>query len=301
MTGRRRLPFGPFGGILHSLPPFPGEGRLFDLATRLVSLLGGAQREAHLWPGVPFRVDLRDRIQRQMWRARYEPHLTSCLEALLGPGDVFCDVGAHIGYISCFAAGLVGKSGQVLSFEADPLLFAQLKKNLEPFSWAISFHCAVWDENRTITFSRTPNKLESGWGTVGEVRDIPAAEHVPVPAATLDSVFSSLSSSTVAAIKIDAEGSEPRILAGAANLLQSARPAIFLEVNSVLLSAAGCSSERLAKTLLHGGFRLFRLSFQKLAKVPTLAKLEFQDLLCLPEEKAEKLLSNFQAHGFSLC
>jgi len=236
-----------------------------------------------------------------MWRARYEPHLTSCLQVLLRPGDSFCDVGAHIGYISCFAAGLVAESGRVVAIEADPRLYAQLKKNLEPFSWAISFHHAVWDENRTITFSRTPDELESGWGTVADVRDILTAEHVSVPAATLDSVFFSLPSPAVTAIKIDAEGSEPHVLAGAAHLLESARPAILLEVNSVLLSAAGSSCERLGDTLLHARFRLFQLSFRRLAEVSTPAKLDFQDLLCLPEERAEPLLSNFQAHGFSLC
>lgn len=297
----QRPRFGPFGGRLHAMPPFPGEGRLLDFATRLVSLAGGAQRETHLWPGAPFEVNLHDRIQRQMWRARYEPHITFCLQALLGLGDCFCDVGAHIGYISCFAAGLVGESGQVFSFEADPRLYAQLKKNLEPFPWANSFHQAVWHENRTITFSRTPNEMESGWGTVADVRDILTAEHVSIPAATLDSLFCSLSSPPVKVVKIDAEGSEPSVLAGADHFLQFSRPVLLLEVNSVLLSMTGSSSERLCAVLLGAGFRLFCLSFRKLARVSNIAQLEFQDLLCLPEEKVDQLLINFQTHGFSLC
>jgi len=47
--------------------------------------------------------------------------------ALLQPGDLFIDVGAHIGYFSVLAASLVGKTGQVFSFEP----IAENRKYLE--------------------------------------------------------------------------------------------------------------------------------------------------------------------------
>ena len=50
----------------------------------------------------------------------YEPLLTGYFVEHLRPGAVFVDVGANCGYFSMLAAGLVGPSGRVFSFEPNP-------------------------------------------------------------------------------------------------------------------------------------------------------------------------------------
>src|SRR4051794_26544966 len=45
-----------------------------------------------------------------------EPELTAYVLALLRPGQIFIDVGAHYGYYSVLGAGLVGPRGHVYAF-----------------------------------------------------------------------------------------------------------------------------------------------------------------------------------------
>ena len=50
---------------------------------------------------------------------RYEPETTRLIARELKPGDVFVDIGAHIGYFTRLAAKKVGSGGRVIAFEAD--------------------------------------------------------------------------------------------------------------------------------------------------------------------------------------
>ena len=63
---------------------------------------------------------------RKMHAGAYEIEIVALLRELLRPGDTFVDVGANIGYLSCVAAGLVGPSGRVISFEPAPGCFSRL-------------------------------------------------------------------------------------------------------------------------------------------------------------------------------
>src|SRR5271170_3898838 len=70
--------------------------------------------------GAGLRLSLDPRYEAQYAAGFHETVLLACLAAHLKPGDVLYDVGAHIGYISLVAARLVGPSGKVFAFEADP-------------------------------------------------------------------------------------------------------------------------------------------------------------------------------------
>ncbi len=60
----------------------------------------------------------------------YDSYEFSFLEKCLRPGDVFLDVGAHIGIYSLVASKAVGSAGRVLAVEADPGTFERLCFNL---------------------------------------------------------------------------------------------------------------------------------------------------------------------------
>lgn len=298
MTDKKRPSFGPFSGKLFALPPFKGENRMINT---LAKLCGLGIRQTYLWPNAKFTVDLHDRVQRQMWLARYEPHLALALLCVLRTGSTFLDVGAHIGYFSTFAAGLVGSSGRVFSFEADPLLYERLQENLLPFPWALPGHSAVWDEAGTLSFARSPDPAESGWGRIAAF-DAPAeSSRVSIPCVSLDSVFEKSSLSTVGAIKIDAEGSEARILAGAHRMISACRPVLFLEVNGPVLTAARTSPKDLGEVLHSLGYQIFELSYGRLRRLSTLDNIQFCDCLCLPNENKDPFISAFLARNFSLC
>jgi FkbM family methyltransferase len=292
--------FGPFGGVFAALPPFPGKFKLIDLAAAVSCQFGLPQRESSPWPGTRFYVDLRDRVQRQMWCGSYEPHVTRCLAALLRPGDTFIDVGAHIGYLSSHAAWVVGPKGQVFSFEPDPEVFHRLQKNLSCYPHALATQAAVWATDTVLDFAASTVPSELGWGSVTAVHDRDEGRHISVQSLSLDGFKERNSLSSIRAIKIDAEGSEPAILQGAKTILREFRPLLFIEFHNFLLLRAGSSSERLRAILAEKGYAVFNLRAFRLESLQSMAKVEFADCLCIPAEISREVLSELKSCGFSL-
>src|SRR3990170_2952868 len=68
---------------------------------------------------------------KQMYFDCYEIATVEAIKKMLRPGDIFIDVGANIGYLTAIGAGLVGKAGQVHSFEPVSESFQRLKKIAE--------------------------------------------------------------------------------------------------------------------------------------------------------------------------
>src|SRR5262249_5911071 len=87
-------------------------------------------REARLKDGRRLRCELSDRTQRTMFLDLFEPAETRVLVDLLAPGDIFIDVGAHIGWFSTLASRIVQPSGRVIACEPYPANAVALRKNL---------------------------------------------------------------------------------------------------------------------------------------------------------------------------
>jgi FkbM family methyltransferase len=292
--------FSPSDGKMASLLPFRGRLRVIGAAASVICWFGNNEREVSLWRGPRFSVDLRDRIQRQMWCAIYEPHVTHCLKAILRPGDTFVDVGAHIGYHSFYAAGVVGAAGRVFSFEPDPLVYARLERNLEPFPYAHAFHFAVWEREAELFFERSWCAEESGWGSLTTVRTLGMGEQIPIRAVSLDSWSREIDPRAVRAIKMDAEGSELAVLKGATKLIGESRAALLLEVNDVVLRQGGASGNLILAELRSLGYRLYEIRNTALHRLEIFEDSSFAECLCLPEENAEHLLGVLIGHGFRL-
>lgn len=292
--------FSPLDGKMALLPLFRGKLRVIGAAARLVCWFGDSECEVSLWHGARFSVDLRDRIQRQMWCASYEPHVTRCLEAILRPGHTFVDVGAPIGYHSFYAAGVVGATGRVFSFEPDPSAYARLKRNLKLFPHAHAFQCAVWAREAELLFERSSCAQESGWGTLTAVRTLGTGEQIPIRAVSLDGWSREIDPSAVRAIKIDAEGSELAVLKGAVKLIGESRPVLLLEVNDVVLRQGGASGSLILSELRNLGYRVYEIRKCALYPLEIFEESSFADCLCLPEEGAERLLGVLSGHGFQI-
>src|SRR6202163_1121267 len=91
-----------------------------DLAARLRAT-GNIYRRLAVGPASLW-LDVTDHTGRlhYFFQQPYEPGLVRHLAGRLRPGDVFIDVGAHIGLFSVLAAHLVGGSGRVVAFEPYP-------------------------------------------------------------------------------------------------------------------------------------------------------------------------------------
>jgi FkbM family methyltransferase len=150
-----------------------------------------------------------------------EPDTADLLRALLGPGMVFVDVGAHIGEYTLLGARRVGDTGEVHAFEPDPRAHAVLVENVRlnrlsrvvTRPWAVSE--AEGEAELRLHAEPALSALATPLSPVG-----PAGESRRVPRVTLDGY---IGERRLDVVKIDVEGAEMLVVRGARRLL--ARPA----------------------------------------------------------------------------
>jgi FkbM family methyltransferase len=132
---------------------------------------------------------------------------------ILRPGDTFIDVGANVGSYTLLASGVCGASS--LAFEPDPHTAQCLRRNLELNglqSRAMVFETALGDVDGEAEFT-------IGRDTTNQVVSLPAAETRRVSMRRLDSISGA---EAALLMKIDVEGFEEQVLAGAERTLSEA-------------------------------------------------------------------------------
>jgi FkbM family methyltransferase len=283
---------------LNGIPTFRGKVHITDTLARLAAIAGDGWGTCSPGNGATIRVNLSDRIERQMWGGCYEPHVQRSLRTLLAPGDTFIDIGAHVGYHAVLGASIVGSSGRVFAFEADPKNFARLEEHLHPFAWSTPANKAVWSTTGNVIFERSSQPGESGWGTLTAVRDLGRGDHVSVSTVSLDDWSLDHDVRSVSAMKIDAEGSEVSILRGANEFLRRTRPTIIVEANDVVLRQAKSSALELTEILRVGDFELYELDRATLQFLTSGVYPRTLDLLAVPAERARSVVTLFQRSGF---
>ncbi|MBV8515312.1 MAG: FkbM family methyltransferase [Acidobacteria bacterium] len=149
----------------------------------------------------------------------------------LRPGMTFYDVGANIGIFSMMAARVVGPSGQVIAFEADPEIAERLQEHARRnfFSWVTIEQKAAWRESGTVMFERVDASVSPDRG-VGHVVDSKNDQVVTLDAIALDDCSPEYRPPDF--IKCDVEGAEGEVLEGARRLLEKQRPRILCEIHS---------------------------------------------------------------------
>lgn len=131
----------------------------------------------------------------------------------LRPGDLFLDIGANVGSYTVLASGVCG--ARSIAFEPDPGTARNLHRNV-----------AVNDIGGLVTVHETALGAEAGQvsftvgrDTVNRVADSSEGETRLVPLSCLDDIPGALEPTV---IKLDVEGYEDQVLAGAARTLASA-------------------------------------------------------------------------------
>lgn len=175
------------------------------------------------------------RHQRSCYLGNFEPYKAELLAQYLAPGQVFFDVGGHIGYFSLIAAGCVRPTGLVVAFEPSPQNVEQFKQNMQLNSDLLPFlaleETAVADTVGTSVFENgnnsyvghlVPSAAQTGPGGSGGV--------TRVNTTTLDD-YSERTGRWPNFVKIDAEGAESRILEGMTRILAKTRPILLVEIH----------------------------------------------------------------------
>lgn len=150
------------------------------------------------------------------------------LGQVIAPGDVVVDVGANIGTHTVFFAKAVGPTGMVVAFEPQRLVFQTLCGNvaLNGLTNVTSFMAAVGEQHGTLTFPALDPRQTHNFGAVKAASD---GSGEPVDLVPIDA----LGLRRCALIKVDVEGMETKVLAGAKETIARCRPALFLENDTV--------------------------------------------------------------------
>jgi FkbM family methyltransferase len=240
---------------LRTLPHVRGRGRLEVALDR--ALGGHGWREVIRVRDVEMEVALDDLVGRTLYlNGVFEPMGTAAARALVEPGAVVFDVGAHVGYYSLLFSRLAGPRGLVQAFEPVPETAARLRSNLarnpalEETVRVLEFALSDGDGRMTMHVAGPTNPGASHVVTTVEVDDphrraagVTRTKDVECRAG--DSVWAELGRPNVGLVKIDVEGHELHVLRGLHETLRASRCPVLTEVRDRLLRGAGGSREQL--------------------------------------------------------
>jgi FkbM family methyltransferase len=182
------------------------------------------------------------------YKAWYEAADVDRLQSSVRPGTWVVDVGANIGFFTARFARWVSGGGRVIAIEPEPLNVASLNRRLRKQG----------TPDRVIPVqavaAEAPGALRLAVNPVHPADHRIAAEGIEVPAVTVDGLLEAHGWPAVSLIKIDVQGAEARVLAGAAETLRRFRPALFLEVDDATLKPMGTSAGEVLSRLHAWGY-----------------------------------------------
>lgn len=171
-----------------------------------------------------------------LWRGAHEPDVQALVAKFLKPGWIAYDVGSYVGFFALGMARALGPEGRVFAFEPDPENAARIRehvaKNRLPAQIQV-VEAAVWHttEETTISYRRGLRARSQGGVEANGLKPVLASgEHILVPSISLDE-FMARGNPAPQLMKIDVEGGEIAVLAGAERLLSVHKPLIICEVH----------------------------------------------------------------------
>lgn len=236
-------------------PNFKGKSRI-DRAVKSVFF---APRPSAVGDGFSMWLDPMEWTQAELLaNGVVEPLTTRLMRKLLSPGDVYVDVGAHVGFHTLTARARVGASGRVVAIEPQPYNCERILQN-----WSLNGYENL-DLLVAVAGARAGTAaLHQQAGTdkarlslaLDGVNDRPQRFHVAM--VTVDEVVRALAIDRVALAKIDVEGYEPQVIEGMVATLPRCAHVIL---EALPAESRGQAFLAMMETLRASGFRLMTVS-----------------------------------------
>lgn len=212
---------------------------------------------------------------RVLLEGDYEPELSSIARSILRPGDVVIDAGSNFGWYATLFAQAVQPGGRVHAFEPVAETHARLSRNvqLNDMQQVVTAHnCALGSTNGHVSMStETDSAFAFATPTDKALNSVPLL--------VLDEVVEEHISS-IALVKVDVEGFEEQVLAGAAAILTSSNPPVLqIELFDSMLERAGSSRASVMKLLTSAGYELFEVNLRVRLEP---ASMTATDVFCRP-------------------
>lgn len=188
--------------------------------------------EINAGPGKGLKVLVKLPDDKGLWTGTYETNFVGAIAGAVKPGSICLDIGSYHGFVG----GVMAQRGaaKVICFDPLPQNVAAIKDlmGLNPRLNLTVRAEAVGEKDGTATFEIMP---ESSMGKLvgsGFQKDYRGLETVSISVRSLDSLLAEGVFALPDLIKIDVEGAETSVLAGAHQLLTTGNPVIFIEAHS---------------------------------------------------------------------
>jgi FkbM family methyltransferase len=231
-----------------------------------------------LVPGARLRVpsDMRfTSVTAYLLRDAVEPEL-NYLQDFVRPGDVFIDVGANIGLFTLKAAP---RAARVVAVEPGEEARRQLDANvaLNGFTNVALVPKALSDApGRAALFHNPLGHDPQAFSLISDGTD---SETETVELTTLDLLVRELGLPRVDCIKIDVEGAEGQVIAGAGETLAAYHPTVIFEMNCPTLMKARGDASAAWNALAAQGYGFYRLSDDGALEPLTTRPTEFMNVV----------------------
>jgi FkbM family methyltransferase len=213
--------------------------------------------------GIRYELDLSQGIDLAIYlQGTFEPSTRGALERNILPGSNVIDIGANVGAHTLTMARLVGDSGHVLAFEPTDFAYRKLQRNLELNTQLkrriSSYQCFLGP----VDAASIPPSIYSSWPLTssGDLHWKHLSLATPTSQAisrSLDSVWTEHHCPPIQLVKMDVDGFECEVLAGARKMMQRDHPLFIMELAPYILEEYGTSLKELLSFFLPLGYRFF--------------------------------------------
>ena len=282
--------------LFDRLPPGDERATLSVIARdRLRALFPRGQDQtdvAELVSGLNIEVDLGDLFGAEFYVGHCnETAVVSALCRTLPPGARVVDVGANFGLYALHAARYAGKLSRAVAFEPAPRTFGLLEANIKRNRLSARIkarRAAVSETPGVATFHVAADQSFSGLRDTGRS---PLREAVDVEQVSLDTDPAVIALGAVDFLKIDTEGGEAGVLAGASQTIDRSPGLVVLMEYSVknLTAQQAVNVRKCVDDLLAKGLRGWTIDLSdKVAPLKSAAQLPaaFNGSLLLAAPKA---------------
>lgn len=216
----------------------------------------------------------------------FEADLSKIVMTYVKPGHTFFDIGTHFGYYSMLASELVGKDGQVHSFEPTAETYKIVKSNVDSKSNVTLNNLAGWSEETIIRFKDYGTEYSAFNSLYGAKLDDSVIGKVKpkeydVKTISIDKYVAN-TGARPDFIKIDAENAEFDILKGMENTLRDIRPKITIEVGDVN-EGEFKDSNASVRFLLDHNYKAFEFRDGRLQEHTPVERYKYSNILFLPQ------------------
>jgi len=235
----------------------------------LRAVLGWSDHASVRRGGVNWLLDLKEGIDLAIFlQGRFEPSTAKALRRLVETGDVVLDIGANVGAHTLPLSALVGPNGHVIAFEPTQYAYAKLRANIDANPDLAGRIQAVRVQLTGSDDESPSGSIYSSWPVVGDSTGHPThagelKSTAGARAVSLDTFLKEQNIARVDLVKLDVDGYECDVVAGAERTLSKHHPSICFEVAPYVQEERGHSMRELLDVLARHGYEISRESDDK--------------------------------------